>query len=264
MTGPLIFTPEYYARMRALEEGSWWNAAMRDVAAALLRDAGLPPGGIALDVGCGSGQTMRWFHETFPGWWGSGCDIAPDGLRAARALALPVVAASAMELPYGDAMAGVVLSLDVLQHLPLGGGALEALREMRRVLRPGGWLLLRTNAQAFPRTPDDPQFNFHRYQPDELRAKLVAAGFRVVRLSRLNALGGLAEIPRELRSARRGGTAYRGILAEPPAAEGRRWLDRAKRAWLGVEGRLVRAGIRLPLGRTIVALCQRDATAISA
>ena len=32
MTAPRIFTPEYYARMRELEAGSWWNAAMRDVA----------------------------------------------------------------------------------------------------------------------------------------------------------------------------------------------------------------------------------------
>ena len=35
MTAPRIFTPEYYERMRRLEAISWWNAGMRDVAAAL-------------------------------------------------------------------------------------------------------------------------------------------------------------------------------------------------------------------------------------
>ena len=63
MTAPRIFTPEYYARMRELEAGSWWNAAMRDVAAMLLDDVQLPPIGTLIDVGCGSGQTLTWFNQ---------------------------------------------------------------------------------------------------------------------------------------------------------------------------------------------------------
>ena len=256
MSGPLIFTPEYYERMRALESSSWWNAAMRDIAGALLLEAGLPATGVAIDIGCGSGQTMRWFGELFPKWRSLGCDISMHGLHVAHATGLSVMAASALELPYRNAMADALISLDVLQHLPLGGGDVTSMREMRRVLKPGGWLFIRTNAQAFPQTPDDAAFNFHRYRPAELRAKLESAGFRVARLSRLNALLGLAEVPRELvstwgRARERG---YGGILAEPRAQRG--LLDAAKRAWLGVEGRLVRAGIPLPLGRTIVALCQ--------
>ncbi len=254
MSGPLIFTREYYERMRALESSSWWNAAMRDVARALLFNARLPSTGVVVDIGCGSGQTMWWFSELFPKWFEVGCDISLHGLRVAHASGLSVVAASALELPYRDAMADAVISLDVLQHLPLGGGDVTSMREMRRVLKPGGWLFVRTNAQAFPRTNDDAAFNFHRYQPAELRAKLESAGFRVARLSRLNALLGLAEIPRELGSTRAREHGYGGILAQPRAQRG--LLDAAKRAWLGFEGRLVRAGVSLPLGRTIVALCQ--------
>jgi SAM-dependent methyltransferase len=254
VSGPLIFTPEYYERMRALEASSWWNAAMRDVAGALLRDARLPSTGVLVDIGCGSGQTMRWFGQLFPKWREMGCDISLHGLHVAQATGLSVIAASALELPYRDAMADALISLDVLQHLPLGGGDVASMREMRRVLKPGGWLFIRTNAQAFPRTTDDAEFNFHRYQPAELQAKLESAGFRVARLSRLNALLGLAEIPRELGSTRGREQGYGGILAQPRAQRG--LLDAAKRAWLGVEGRLVRAGIPLPLGRTIVALCQ--------
>ena len=43
VSAPRIFTPEYYARMRDLEDASWWNAGMRDVAALLLDTARLPP-----------------------------------------------------------------------------------------------------------------------------------------------------------------------------------------------------------------------------
>ena len=62
MTGPLIFTPEYYARMHALETVGRWNAAMRDTAAMLLTRTTLPARGALLNIGCGRGQTMEWFR----------------------------------------------------------------------------------------------------------------------------------------------------------------------------------------------------------
>lgn len=259
MNAPRIFTREYYARMRALESGGWWNGGMRDVAAMLLAEAGLPASGTLLDIGCGSGQTMAWFLEGHPGWSATGIDVAPDGVKAARSMGLErVVLASALDLPFASGTMDLTITLDVLQHLPLPGGDAAALREMRRVLRPGGHLFLRTNAQAFPRTSDDHEFDFHKFEPDELRRKLEGAGFRVLRLSRLNALLGLAEIPRELRATRSGGDGYHGILAEPPAAAS---LGAAmKRGWLRVEGGAVRRGWRLPVGRTIVALCRAQSS----
>jgi SAM-dependent methyltransferase len=255
MTGPMIFTPDYYARMRENEDGGWWNAGMRDVIELLLSDTALAATGVLLDVGCGSGQSMRWFLERHPAWRSAGLDLSRDGLRAARALGQNVSRASALALPHADASVDLILTLDVIQHLPLDGGDRTALAEMRRVLRPGGWLCLRTNAQAFPPTRDDPAHNFHKYEPAELRSKLEAAGFRVARLSRINALLGLAEIPRELRATRRHGAGYHGILAEPRP---RRALDRVLRGWLRLEGRAVRRGWQLPAGRAMVALCRAD------
>lgn len=251
---PLIFTPDYYERMRALESDSWWNAAMRDVAAMLLDLAKLPAAGLMLDVGCGSGQTAAWFHGKHPQWRVGGLDIAPEGLQHARDLGLPVSRASALHLPYRDGCADVVITFDVLQHLPLDGGDLHGLREMRRVLKGGGVLLLRTNAQAFPRTPDDARFQFHRYEPDELTEKIERSGFSVLRLGRVNALLGLAEIPRELRASRTQPSAYHGILARPARASG--LAGRIKRRWLRLEGQLLRMGVQLPLGRTMLAVCR--------
>ena len=254
MTAPKIFTPEYYARMRELESGSWWNAAMRDVAGKLLRDVDLPREGTVVDVGCGSGQTLTWFTHTFGDWRALGCDISHDAVVAARKLGFEIAKASALDLPYPTASADVVISLDVLQHVPLGGGDLTALREMRRVLKPGGWLFLRTNAQSFPRTADDHEFQFHRFEPAELSEKLGHAGFAVRRLSRMNAHLGLAEIPRELRARRSQKSDYHGILA---TSNGHGSLaSSVKRAWVGLEAEIVRRGVRLPAGRTIVALCR--------
>ncbi len=252
MSAPKIFAPEYYDRMRALEEASWWNAGMRDLAERMLRGAGLPSRGTLLDVGCGSGQTMTWFRRRWPGWNTLGLDVAREGLDAAR-VGGRVLAGSALDLPLPGACVDGAITLDVLQHLPLGGGDVQALTEIRRVLRPGGVLFVRTNAQGFPRSPDDPGYNFHKYTSGELRRKLEATGFVVRRIGRVNALLGLAEIPRELRARRTSLGAYVGLLAEVPT-RGPAW--RAKQAWLGVEGALVAAGFSLPLGRTLVALAQ--------
>ena len=151
-----------------------------------------------------------------------------------------------------------MITLDVLQHLPLDGGDRTAFREMHRVLKPGGHLFIRTNAQSIPRVPDDPEAVWHKYEPDELESKLRDAGFSIVRLSRINALLGLAEIHGELRRARvrRRHSSYDVVSGKQKES----WPLAAalKRGILTAEGRAVRAGLRLPIGRSLVALCRRD------
>src|SRR5262245_23985838 len=108
--------------MRALEDASWWNAGMRDLAGRMLRQADLPARGTILDVGCGSGQTLAWFLRQWPGWLAVGLDVAREGLRATgKGVRERVFAASALELPLPTASVDAVITLDVLQHLPLGG-----------------------------------------------------------------------------------------------------------------------------------------------
>jgi len=255
VSSPRIFTPEYYALMRELERGGWWNAAMRDIAGRLLEGIALPASGVLLDVGCGGGQTMTWFGARHPSWRTVGIDVSRDAVAAANGLRPGQVAqASALELPFPSGSVDGIVAIDVLQHLSLDHGDERALAEMARVLKARGFLFVRTNAQAFPRVADDPAAAFHRYEAAELRAKLQRSGFVVHRMGRLNALLGLAEIPRELRARRADGSRYHGLMAvvrrEP------RWLFSLKRNWLNFEGRLAARGALLPAGRTLVALCE--------
>jgi ubiquinone/menaquinone biosynthesis C-methylase UbiE len=253
---PRIFSGEYYERMRLLEEGAWWNAGMRDIASSLLDKVELPEKGKLLDVGCGSGQTMAWFAGSHPDWEVSGLDVSRDAVAAARNAGLSVITASATALPVPDSSIDLVITLDVLQHLPLPDGDAFAFAEMRRVLRPGGFLLLRTNSQSYPYTVDDAANMFRKYEPGILETRIRNSGLEVILLSRANALLGLAEIPRELRAARREGSGYHGILATAPKPAG--FAGSMKRAVLRAEGKLIGAGARLPFGRSIVALCRRS------
>ena len=256
---PRIFSEDYYERMRLLESASWWNAGMRDIASTMLKHANLDGSGTMLDVGCGSGQTMAWFTSNRPGWNAAGLDIAKDGVIAARSAGLAVVTGNALELPFESSSADLVITLDVLQHLPLPAGDVDCLREIRRVLRPGGYLFIRTNCQSVPRATEDPVNSFRKYEPAQLREKLDQAGFEVLSLSRANAVLGLAEVARELRATRREGAGYHGLLAVPGRPGGLAYS--AKRAMLRVEAALIGAGAGLPFGRSIVALCRKPPAA---
>jgi SAM-dependent methyltransferase len=252
---PKIFSAPYYERMRRLEAGSWWNAGMRDIASALLSRVSLPENGLLLDVGCGSGQTMSWFEDQHRGWSAVGVDISTDGVGAARAAGLSVALADALRLPFDPGFADLLITLDVLQHLPFPSGDITALMEFARVLKPGAHLFVRTNCQSIPRATDDPVNMFRKYEPDDLKAKLVAAGFEIIALSRANAVLGFAEVAREMRASRESGTGYHGLLAVPNAPRGLAYS--LKRAVLRAEGALISAGFTLPAGRSIVALCRK-------
>ncbi len=254
-SAPQIFSPEYYARMRDLESGAWWNAGMRDIAAALLAKATLPERGLLIDAGCGSGQTMSWFLSSHEAWRAWGCDIAIEGVSAAAAFHPGVSLADVMNLPTSSSVADLVVSFDVIQHLPLERGDLRALGEFFRVLKPGGYLLVRTNAQSWPHTYDDPANNFRKYSPALLRERLIQTGFVIDYLSRANALLGLAEIPREAKASKQTGHGYHGILAEARAQPG---IGRSlKRGMLRIEGVAISNNLRLPFGRSIVALARK-------
>ncbi|MGE5748357.1 MAG: class I SAM-dependent methyltransferase, partial [Gemmatimonas sp.] len=189
-----------------------------------------------------------------PEWEMTGIDVSHDAVRAAASLRESVALASVTDLPFAKKSFGLLVSLDVLQHLPLNGGDAVTLAEFRRVLEPGGILLIRTNSQSFPRVADDALNMYRRYDPEPLRHLLTNAGFDVLRLSRANSLLGLAEIPRELRARKDAGkTGYYGLLSKPRRPSP---VDAVKRGILRLEGSIIARGAALPFGRTLFALCR--------
>ncbi|HEX2036497.1 MAG TPA: class I SAM-dependent methyltransferase [Chloroflexota bacterium] len=105
------------------------------------------PGEVILDAGCGPGTYHRALAPT--GARILACDLSAGmlaaALRQAAQFGLPVVAvqADAQSLPLLDASCTRVLAAHMLYHVP---DRVRALREMRRVLKPGGRVVLATNA----------------------------------------------------------------------------------------------------------------------
>ena len=182
--------PSEYAQIAALEERHWWYTGMRASARALLQHA-LSTGKSAtrplaiLDAGCGTGGGLRWLSA-----FGnvSGLDFHPLAVEAARTASDRVCRASVLAVPFAEASFDVVTSFDVLYHRAVADDEL-ALCEFARVLRPGGWLLLRVPAHDHLRGAHDVQVHTrHRYGRAELQAKLGQAGLTVYRLTYAGAL----------------------------------------------------------------------------
>ncbi|MCC6739926.1 MAG: methyltransferase domain-containing protein, partial [Planctomycetia bacterium] len=110
--------------------------------------AGVGPGGAVLDVGAGTGTLLLAAAERIgPGGVLRGVELSPEMAARTRDKArkrgveLEITEASAARLPWPDATFDAVTCSLVLHHLTAAVRD-DAVREMRRVLRPGGTLVL--------------------------------------------------------------------------------------------------------------------------
>ena len=100
----------------------------------------------ALDVGCGTGRLLAFVHEAWPGLRLTGLDLSAPYLGEARRLIgrtarVRLVEGAAEALPFGDRSIDLVFSSFLLHELP-PEVRVAALREMARVLAPGGRIVV--------------------------------------------------------------------------------------------------------------------------
>jgi len=141
--GITIGTPRIYELFAGIIFGGRRRRAYRQ----LVRAAGVHAGDRVLDIGCGPGFFARLLAEAV-GPKGSvvGIDAAPEMIeyasRKARRLAnCRFELGTAVSLAFADASFDLVVSSLMMHHLP-DEVRLQAAREMRRVLRSSGTLLL--------------------------------------------------------------------------------------------------------------------------
>jgi ubiquinone/menaquinone biosynthesis C-methylase UbiE len=128
----------YDDRFAIVHDDRTARQALADVESLLGRP--LRAGERVLDAGCGTGYLAAGLRRARPDVRVVGADLSAGMLANARAAgAAPLVQADAARLPVADACVDVVVARGVLHHLPDVAGAL---REWRRVLVPGGAVVL--------------------------------------------------------------------------------------------------------------------------
>jgi len=134
-----------------------------------------------LDLACGVGYGSWIIAERTSCQRVIGMDISPEAISYGREF----YRHPKIEFREGDCVAtglpaasiDLVVSFETIEHIP---DAPAFLREMRRVLKPGGRLIGSTpNQEQLPFTPQAFPFHVRHYLPSELTALLGAEGFAV-------------------------------------------------------------------------------------
>ena len=149
-----------------------------------LGPAGSSPERSILDVGCGTGSMLPLL-----GRFGAaqGVDTEPKAIELCHERGLTAARLyDGSRLPFDDAEFDVACAFDVIEHIP---DDVAALRDMARVVRPGGRLVLTVPAFPFLWGPQD-EISHHerRYTRATLRAAVAAAGADLRHMSFFNTL----------------------------------------------------------------------------
>jgi SAM-dependent methyltransferase len=240
--------PEEYRRMAELEGVQWWYAGMRRIARALLTPVlgGEAGGRRILDAGCGTGwnlQDLAAFGDTY------GVDLSPLAVITTRRRGGRVAQGNLLGLPFAAASFDVVTSFDVLYHAWISDDA-QAVRELARVLKPGGLILVKVPAlRMLWGAHDEAVHSRHRYTRGELERLLEGAGLRLVRSTYANSF--LLPVLLSRRFLDRALNRHGSDVALLPAL-----LERGFGGLLSIEAGLLGA-LNLPIGASVFALARK-------
>ena len=266
MTGPADlaarsgYNPDDFQRVRDVEDEHFWFVARNRVLAAALSTmpiTALPVSSI-LEVGCGTGNTLRVLQAAFPSATVVGIDAFLAGLRMARERSGSLLVQGRIErLPFRRPF-DLIGAFDVLEHIE---DDLSALGYLRETLRPGGSLVLTVPAgPGLWSRIDDESHHWRRYAPRQLRDRLVASGFRIEYqthfMTGIYPLMWLARRASALRDLARprgngsGSALARELTVAPGLNQSLRWLLAPEAAWVARHR-------RLPFGTSLLVIARR-------
>ena len=177
------YEPRYFAPLFAIEDRHFWFRARNEVIIALAAQVvdAFQEGFNALEVGCGTGNTLRALEPVCSKGHLTGMDLFAEGLSfAKRRVSCPLLQGDIQNSPFRDKF-DIIGLFDVLEHLPDDSAVLRNLRSM---LRPGGALLLTVPAkQTLWSYFDEAAHHCRRYESPDLESELAEAGFEVEYLS---------------------------------------------------------------------------------
>jgi SAM-dependent methyltransferase len=234
--------PAEYTLMDAAEGRMWWYHALH----IRLCDALENSTGRILDAGCGTGGFLTVLRNRRPELlcFGAEWDYAAAA-RARTKSAAAVTRTSVNALPFAADSFDAAVSADVLCHAAVDPAA--ALSELRRVLRPGGRLIVNMPAYQWMLSAHDRRvYNVRRLTASTTAAMLRHAGFQPVKARYWNGLLLPLMILQRKMLAR--GDAVSDVAPFPP------WLDASLRGVTEFERRLP---FSLPVGGSVLAIAEK-------
>lgn len=169
-----------YHEMYELESHYWWFVARRRLVRRFVQEiANGSSAGTIVDVGCGTGINQKEL-ASFGDWYGVDSSWAALSLSQKRGVA-DLAQTEIEKLALASESADLLVALDVLEHVE---NDRDAIKELWRILKPNGRILLTVPAYQFLWSEHDEALHHkRRYVASEVRTKLTRAGFEVERIS---------------------------------------------------------------------------------
>jgi SAM-dependent methyltransferase len=234
-----------YRKMDEAESRMWWYYGLHNNLISILRlTCQLDNPSNVLDAGCGTGGFLAALKSAIPSLNLFGVDFEPVAASyASRKSGMHVRVGSINELPYESEYFDIIVSADVLCHRSVNQSI--ALSEFHRCLKPGGRLILNLPAYNWMMSAHDVAVHTAlRYSAVELKRTLQASGFSAIETSYWNTFLFPIMVIRRMVTHTVGPS---DVMLFPTPVES------AFRAVMGVENFLIRMGLRLPFGGSVIA-----------
>jgi SAM-dependent methyltransferase len=237
---------DFELQTHRVEDRHWWYRGRRRVIERTIERLDLPPRARILDAGCGSGRNMvdlaRHGDVT-------GVEISEASVELARGRHVgEVVEGSVMEMPFASDSFDLAVCLDVVEHLR---DDRAALRELRRVLAPGGALLVTVPAYQWLWSGHDEVNHHHRrYNRAALEQAAREAGWEYTSATHFNSL--LLPVAIALRALER-------LYKRATESSLDLWVPPAPLNWmlqqpLNLEAAVIARGGHIPAGLSLLAV----------
>jgi SAM-dependent methyltransferase len=164
---------ELYPGLYEAENNGWWSVSRRKMVIKFLqRLSNMPDMPLILDFGCGTGKMLEDLKKIA---LVHGCDNNDAAIEFCKLRGLQnITKIRDASTPYPDNYFDVILAMDVIEHIE---NDLDVIKELKRILKPGGYLFITVPAfMTLWTSRDERLHHYRRYDKNELIKKLMAAG----------------------------------------------------------------------------------------